>query len=472
MDASRREFISGTAAVAFAPGASLASDGVTPEAFGARGDGRTNDTEAFAALSSYINQQGGGTIVLRPVTYVVGKQRAARNAAQWQLPRWTFPPADILHFANCVRPLVIRGNGATLRAASGLRFGTFDPQTDNPFHHPMPFYKREYVAVPYDGMIVVEHCSGIVDISDIELDGNLLGLLVGGQFGDAGWQVPAYGLKLIGNSGSERLLNIHSHHHACDGLIIKGLSERRSSSRISSVRCEYNGRQGCTISSGQNYDFEHCRFAHSGKGGLGSRPMAGVDLEAEPRSTIRRMGFLSCEFLDNRGAGLAADSGDTEDVSFDDCRFVGTTSWTAWPRKPRMTFSNCTFIGAMVHPFGDPNPARAARFVACSFLDDPALSPTGNLYLGPSLAKPIVNAPSAENALFDTCRFHLIKEGLLPFTRDVIYSDCIMSQRSPIRSHPGGIYFGTDRLSGNIDLSGATIGGNVTLNGRALPRTV
>jgi hypothetical protein len=474
MDATRREFLAGTTAVALCgcSAAAVSPAGVlTPEEFGATGNGQTNDTDAFAALSAAVNSRGGGTIVLRPVTYIVGKHaRRGSTALNGRKSVAAFPPGEILHFVGCRAPVIVRGNGATLRAAGGLRFGTFDPQTGHPFEHPMPFKKREFVASPYSGMIVAERCHDLVEISDIELDGNLQGLEIGGKFGNKGWQIPATGIRLMDNAGPERLSAIYSHHHALDGLTLYSPPDRTSSTSVSNVRSEYNARQGCSLTGGRNYVFQNCRFLHTGKSVIHSGPGAGFDIEAQGRA-IREVHFVDCEFADNRGVGLVADSGDSADISFTRCKFVGTSNWSAWPKKPGMRFDACTVVGTLVHPYGDPDSARAAQFVNCDFLDDPALSPTGEIYIGAGARHAIVNAPDAMNVLFQNCRFRMTGEGALPFTTDVSYSDCDMSQSYPVTAYPRGTYIGSNRLNGNIDLKGSEIAGIVTLNGRVVPKT-
>jgi hypothetical protein len=381
-----------------------------------------------------------------------------------------YPPGEILHFVGCTAPVIVRGNGATLRAASGLRFGTFDPQTGRPFEHSMPFKKREFVASPYGGMIVAERCRDLVEISGVELDGNVQGLEIGGKFGNKGWQIPATGIRLMDNLGPEQLSGIYSHHHALDGLTLYSSPDRTTSTSVSNVRSEYNARQGCSLTGGRNYFFQGCRFLHTGKSTLHSGPGAGFDVEAEGRA-IREVHFADCEFADNRGVGLVADSGDSADMSFARCRFVGTTQWSAWPKKPGMRFDNCTFVGTLVHPYGDTDPARAAQFLDCDFLDSRALSPTGEIFFGAGARHAIVNAPDARNVLFQRCRFHMKGYGGLPFTTDAIYSDCELSQSYPVKARPCGKYIGNNRLDGNIDLSGSKIAGIVILNGQAVART-
>lgn len=471
MALSRREMLAGVAggcalSVSARGGAQTAA--ITPERFGALGDGRTNDTDAFAAMAAFVNARGGGEIVLRRTTYAVGKQRQAMDSGA----DYAFDPARILHFVGCAGPLIIRGNGAHLQGQAGLRYGTFHPVTGRPTRHPMPYIKAGELASPYRAMIRVEGCSGPVEISDLELDGNAGALVIGGQYGDVGWQIPATGLELVDNSGPERLSGIYSHHHALDGMIINGLDRRSSVSGVEDVRCEYNGRQGCSIVGGRGYSFTRCKFNHTGKAAIHSPPGAGVDVESEAGKRVGDLRFMACEFSNNGGAGLVADSGPSEGASFERCTFIGTTNWAAWPNKPRFRFASCNFVGAIVHAFGDPDPERAGQFHDCTFRDDPALTPTGQVYGGENLSRPIADLPHNPNVLFNRCQFLLTHDCVLPWTTNVtIFSDCVLSQRAPAQSYPRGTFLGRNVLTGNIALYSARIRGEVILNGKRVPPT-
>ena len=311
---SRRDVLGGLVASA-ALGAGPSSDcraqsptrvgALTPERFGAKGDGVSNDTVAFAALADEVNRRGGGTVVLRKTTYIVGRQHQLDNLDG----SYAFEPDKIMEFSGCTRPLRILGNGAIIRCAAGLRYGTFNPRTGEPTNRPLPFYESREIASPYRWMIKVEKCTGPIEIRDLELDGNARGLVIGGPWGDTGWQIPAIGLGLYENSGPERIANIHTHHHGMDGVIINGIDKDRPvRSRLSRVRSEYNGRQGCSIVGGRGYDFADCQFNHSGRAGIESAPGAGVDIEGENKR-VSDLTFTDCEFVDNRGVGLLADEG-------------------------------------------------------------------------------------------------------------------------------------------------------------------
>jgi hypothetical protein len=462
----RREISAAAAGFALAGASSLPkAAALTPEHFGARGDGTTDDTRAFAALAAEVNRRGGGEVELRPVTYLVGRQAADGPGG------YAFMPAPILEFLRCEAPLVIRGNRARLRCAPGLRYGTFDRATGRPTRHSMPFVQAGELATPYRVMIRVEDCTGPVEISDLELDGNLRSLRIGGQYGDTGWQIPAIGIHLVNNKGAERLSRIHAHHHALDGILIDGAEARSAMSTLHRVRSEYNGRQGCSITGGSNYGFTDCAFSNTGKAGLSSAPGAGVDIEAEAGKRIRDLRFAGCTFSNNSGPGLVADSGDCAGAALDNCNFVGTTNWAVWPNKPRFRFSECSFVGAIVHAFGDADPDRACQFHHCSFRDDPALSPNGLVYGGGNPSHPVADLPHNDNVLFDHCDFNLTHRLVLPWTTNVtIFADCTMSQRAPAQSYPRGTFVGHNRIRGNVNLYSARIRGELILNGRTIER--
>jgi hypothetical protein len=332
----------------------------------------------------------------------------------------------------------------------------------------MPYFGSGEVASPYRWMILVQNCSALVEISDLELDGGLKGHLIGGPIGDVGRQIPANGLALMNNEGPERLRRIYTHHHALDGLILDGVDRDRGPQGrtvVEDVRSEYNGRQGCSIVGGRGYDFKRCSFTGTGKAGIVSPPGAGVDIEAEGKR-IRDLTFNACTFSNNAGCGVVADTGDSEKVLFTDCTFVGTTSWAAWPKKPEMAFAGCTFVGPIVSCYGDRvNPARSTRFTSCRFLDDPARSPTGEVYGGSNPDRPIADLSDARNVLFDRCAFTLTHNSVLPWSTGAIYRDCTMSQKSKRKGYPRGYYVGSNTINAPVDLYGSSVNGRLNENG-------
>jgi hypothetical protein len=429
----------------------------TPERFGAKGDGRSDDSAAFARLADAVNAAGGGTVVLRKTTYLVGTQRPGPGGPV---------EARLMSFADCRRPLVIQGNGAVLRCAPGQRYGMFLPDGT-----PMAEITKSGVGMarPYAAMIEASNCSGGVTIQDIELDGNSGALILGGRRGDKGYQIGCVGLALRNNPGPEHLLNVYSHHQPHDGFYVDGprYPTPGVARQLIGLRADANGRQGMSIVGGQDYRIERSSFTRTARGQVVGVPGAGVDIEAERKKQIRNLAFVACHFADNRGCGLVADSGDSADISFTDCSFVGTDNWAAWPDKPGYHFERCSFAGSVVHVFGDPDPARATRFTDCLFTDDPKLSPTGRLVLRKS---PASLFGQAENVLLDRCRFIMTHDGVLPSSDAATYRNCTMSQSSPRPAAMRGRFEGRNVITGAVDLGASPILGETIVNGRALPR--
>src|SRR5438046_469682 len=184
----RRAFLGASASAVVLPSRLRAESGpvLRPEEFGAKGDGVTNDTRALASLSEEVNRRGGGTIALRRgSTYLIGVQQPGGDYG------WT--PLPVLELRHLTKPLRVLGNGARFRCASGLRYGTFDVATDSPVQRPMRTYRTGELATPYRAMILIAGCNGPVEVRDVEFDGNVEQLRIGGPYGDTGWQIPATG---------------------------------------------------------------------------------------------------------------------------------------------------------------------------------------------------------------------------------------------------------------------------------------
>jgi hypothetical protein len=462
----RREFLTqaalGGALLLPASARPYPSDVIRPEDFGARGDNKTNDTAAFSALSNYANEQGGATIELaKGRTYIVGQQ--VRNAG-----RYFISPLPILRFEKLRHPLRIVGNGARLLAEPGLMFGVFDERSLQPLQLKQPNFRAQGIAAPYDAMIWASECMAPIEIENLELDGNIGRMIIGGGYGDTGHQLPGSGIVLVDNRSAEIITEIYTHHHPLDGIIVNGSEERLDRGRFSRVRARHNGRQGVSLVGGKACDFLDCEFSHTGRSAVFSAPGAGVDIEAEGKR-IRDITFQHCQFVANAGPGLLADQGDSEGIICTNCILVGTTSWSAWPNKPRIRFFQCGFVGAIANPFASANPSLATQFHRCEFRDDPSLAPGGAVFFNDEAGSgPIVDmgGSGGKNVLFSRCVFQLTHRGRLPWSWLATYSDNLMSQASKETGYPRGYYKGRNIITGRVDLYSSTVSGELIVNGR------
>ena len=437
---------------------------VTPEMFGARGDGTSDDTAAFQALGEWLSRNGG-TAEMRRVVYRVGRN-LPQTAAETAGHSYTFLPSRVLYINGARRPVRIVGNGATLRAVRGYRFGTFDA-AGRATKHPQPYYGKG-IAAAYFAMVEVEGCHAVVEIADLSLDGNVAEAQVGGPWGDAGYQLPGSGVVMRNNAAPWRVLRVRSFHHPLDGLIV---DEAEDSAGSAVEDCDFfeNGRQGTSLVGGERISFARTKFRRTRRGTkVKSPPGAGLDIEGEGKE-VRSPAFIDCEFSDNEGGGMIAAEGRARGARFTRCRFVGTTYWSAWRNKPGFVFDECTFVGALVNVYGSPVASEATRFRRCRFTDDPALSPTGKVYGRDGAGKAIVDLSDNPNVVFDACRFELTGRTRLPWsTRSVIYNNCTFSQVSPEIAYTRGTFTGSTMVTGQMTITDSLIRGRFVRNGQLI----
>ena len=392
---------------------------------GAAGDGVSNDTVAFQKAAALIQKAGGGTLVIPKATYIVGRQTHEAG-------KYPFYKHQPIFEVRKVARLVVEGNGAVVRIAPGLRYGSFHKQTGEAYHPPkMPFYDYD-CRTAVGSVLAVDGSSNIV-IRNLELDGNLSRLVVGGAWGDTGRQLEAYGLRLYNNTNVQ-IDRVYSHHHALDGVVIgwSGLKESDPATPHTLTDCtfEYNGRQGLSWVGGRGITARRCKFNHTTRGmnngtPLGSAPGAGLDIEAE-ESVCRDGRFEDCEFANNGGCGVVADSGDGGYTTFARCTFWGTTSWSAWSNKPGLVYEDCNFYGSVVHAVGSPNPALATRWTRCKFEDKPWTD--GKPAYGGFLAE--LNG-KLENVVFDACTFSAnARKSLWSSGTGVKFSNCTITHKA------------------------------------------
>ncbi len=343
---------------------------ISVDAYGAVGNGVANDSAAFRAAAAAITTLGGGTLVLTPgKTYIVGQQDQSDPV------NWSFTPLNILYFTGFVGTITIEGNGATMKCAAGLKFGSFN--TDGTVYPTINLLLAKR-ASPYQGMIWAENfTSGSLVIRDLTLDGNITNLTIGGDWGDTGKQIKSAGIQ-IGNAGPVILENVISKNHGTDGVTYR--SEINSTDDLPiplyAENCTFdnNGRLGFANVGGRAHTYVNCRFTNTGKNGVvSSNPNSGYDLEGEAGWAMQIV-FNNCTFGNCAANGYVCDSFGERDVQFNGCWFSGDTSWAFWISKPGHTLRDCLIAGLFVD-YAVENftyRAQSTRYYNCRFSDNPS----------------------------------------------------------------------------------------------------
>ena len=363
------------------------------KSFGAKGDGKTNDTEAFSKATTFFNDRGGnGTLFIPKGIYIVGKQIFSNG----DVSKYAYTGVDILDFKN-IKNLVIQGErGAIIKYADNLKLGSFDPVTGKIFNENDPARP----VIKYAG--VIGNCIALTDCSNISvktlvLDGNNKHIIFGGRYDDKGIQLTHIGI-FIKNCRSIFIDNINASYFGLDGIEVSNIaSPEPDNIQISNAVFEYNCRQGLSWVGGNYLSAKYCQFNHTGKIAYFSPPGAGVDIEAEVGAISNGI-FDNCQFIDNTGCGMVTGGGKASNCNFTNCTFWGITNWSIWVTAPSFNFNSCKIYGSIVHGFNAVNATDATRYINCLFEDKPYNDK-------PPYGKFIIECDGPRKILFDSCTF-------------------------------------------------------------------
>ena len=391
--------------------------------FGAKGDGVTNDYPAFKAVSDYVKNTNlkGHTIHLPTPDdcYVVSGQTFEAGKG------FTCNPILDISFATSQdKFILLQSDNVKIKQMSGQYFGAFNKNTKEKLNTTTPIYMGwgdnyntvKDVATTADLKFILhfENIKSLIINGKIDLDGNRDGMNIGGVWGDTGWQLFAYGIRIAWVKQFD-IANINSHHHCCDGVYIAGYNDSANPDKpltdvkgvARNLNSQYNSRQGMSLTGGQNISFYDCTFDNTAlpEFTVRSMPMSCVDIEAEI-NPIRNINFYNCYFGRAGSQSMVADAGDEKNVKFYNCKFINDIGSTVWANKPQFKFYDCYINGFIEKNYATEIDSERTVYQDCTFTDDPAINPqfAGAEYLFVS-----TNA----NPKLINCTMNLHKSGMI-----------------------------------------------------------
>jgi hypothetical protein len=365
------------------PVSGAGSNGValTPEQFGAVGDGVTDDQDAFDALGAVINDAGGGKITFDPdATYLLGKQAAGSG--------WYLAPGYGLDIHDCTN-VTLELNGATFKMKP-LKFGTFNPTTGAPYSPALPFLDYTYRADP-GALFNFTDNARVVLIGAAILDLNGSNMILGGEWGDVGYQIIHNGLMAYGNevfdtsACSIRIKNVLG-----DGAQIgfTGLTESDDPKPfvLHGFHVTEAGRNCVSVVGSNAFIAEDCTLINPGRGPkpgggyITSAPGSCIDFEAE--SAVNRNAIVrNCTLIEGPlgGAAIVSASGDNAGILVEGCNIDGRIA----AAMPGMKFKDCVINGKFTTVYPGAK-GVATEVIDCKGTDTPVHSAavTGNFIDG------------------------------------------------------------------------------------------
>ncbi|CAK9785772.1 hypothetical protein CC85DRAFT_292850 [Cutaneotrichosporon oleaginosum] len=354
--------------------------------FGAIGQAVTADTRAFREAAKAIMARPDKAAILNiPAgNYYIRGQRnitAAERAADPNRQFYIFEP--ILKVTG-LKYLEIRGNGATLSLDWHQRFGAFE--LDGTVASSRRQHQPQFAA-SVGPVIDLWDATGPMIVDNLNFVTLQDKLVIGNEYGDTGIQLGGSAIVLEGCPGAQ-LSRITTKGMALDGITIRDQYKKRelgAVTTLNNVHCEGSGRQGLSWIGGNGLTVTNSRFTKTGRGKVSSSPKAGLDIEPNisPTQWTRNGLFKNCMFDDNAGPGFVAPFNRAEPAKgidggyakFEDCTFIGQTTWSAKIEAPGISFTRCKFFGTVwgasdgLGIDGVRNPSRATTWTDCAFSD-------------------------------------------------------------------------------------------------------
>ncbi|KAF1026197.1 MAG: hypothetical protein GAK29_01459 [Acinetobacter bereziniae] len=387
--------------------------------FGATGVGSQDytDHDALVRISNVVKNGNLTSYVidLDEGDFTVGRQVFSNGSLTHE------NGIDISFNSMTDKHIIVNSKSANFKVRNNLQFGVFNKTTREPFQTTMPFYPGT-PSYAQDGdkvyradigyMFNFSNFKSLLITGILDISGNRNAQQIGGKYGDIDWQLLAYGLRiaLIENFKIE---GVTTHNHLLDGLYVAGCSDSSNPNELNpnyrgvvqNVTSINNSRQGCSFTGGQNISWYDCNFANSGMPSftVASAPKSNFDIEAEV-SPIRNSAFYNCFFGDSGNTSLVADSGDTKDIKFFNCKFINSTSTSIWSRKPMMRFYECYINGYMEGFYSTDKHIDRTLFERCVITDNPQVNPE-------MLSREYLINASGSNPLFNNCTFDFYLSG-------------------------------------------------------------
>lgn len=409
------------------------------------------NTIALHRISEKINGISGGlTLIINKGSYRVGSEIFARGTGKG----YAYSGQTMLHLTGCTKPVIIEGNGSTIKLADGLHFGSFQSVTGAVHRAPAGgFYNNDFVAYPRNMIELNRNKS--VTIRNLILDGNVQNLVIGGYWGDTGIQLPGDGI--LGSDNEELTVDrVTSKYFPRDGIQVGNATPDTKTplKKVFLLNSTFSGnvRQGLSWVGGNHLYALNCRFINTGKtinaglkSAVYSAPGAGIDMEAE-LGLIRNGLFENCLIDNNAGAGFLT-VGDVAHITYNGGKIIGATNWSIYGTGPQASFTKTLIVGSPVNlrTGTGPNDKENTQFTNCVITMDSTLSPTGKVY-----GNYVMDFGGGAGGFFNNCIIDSKKRGTVYGGGGCVFTNCTFKQEPTAAGYNGypfmsGNFYGTNK---------------------------
>ena len=341
--------------------------------FGAKGNGITDDQDAFVKASAFFNnRKGHGKLIIPKGIYIVGRQKFTGNDVDKK--KIVYDGEYALDLRNCTDIIIEGKPGAVLKHRDSLRVGAFSPVTGEAFKHQLKEIQgnAEYAryASNAGNVIFLSGCNGI-SISGLEINGNASAFRLGGHWGIGRnpYELVHYGIYIV-DSHDISMKGCSIENFVTDGIYIANVGQDVKTFNITIDKCKVNycGRNGLSWLGGENIKVSNSVFSNSGQNVIQESPSAGIDIEVENYSFCRNGYFYNCTMENNVGSAITSGSKTlSSNVLFKKCTAASPSYYSIFIDAASHVFEDCKIYGSILVWYRGTSAKDGTTFRRCIF---------------------------------------------------------------------------------------------------------
>lgn len=317
-----------------------------------------NNYNAFVALSDYINSVGGNVkVIFPPGQYYIRPPYLDIDPDQIIAGPYQY---DVFSLFNCSTVLFQGASGVNIKLMDDVPFG-IKPDTPGD------------ASVHIGSLFRFTDCTYIT-ISKITANGNMANMHLLDNYGEGAnpYEREHEGIFIL-NSNNIRVLNCNFDNFGRDALHIlqdPDFDLETKDCYFSNCNFNWSGRNGISMTAGDNMTFISCNAVNNSKGIIKTNPGSALDIEPERGALCTNSKFVRCVFRNN--AGYSVVSGSAEEaynITFDRCLIYNYYNLALLCSAPYHSFKNCNFIGTVLLTAADFSLGSSPYFEDCIFKD-------------------------------------------------------------------------------------------------------
>lgn len=341
--------------------------GIEPFKISENNTAEKNDS-ILEKLARYIETKTGPVRVVFPKgIFQVGSQVLSGATGMGG----SYIPNQKCTVRNFIYPLRYEFNDTKFEFADGLRVGSFDPVTGTP----VPSIQTDFDYRANRGILFGFNNCPLISVSGrVDVDFNGANVVLGGEFGDGGYQCPEYGFWFI----DHKVLIFDAHYTASDGamdaLYLAGLNGVDCYSRVVNFSFDKMGRSALVIAGGDNI-YISGKATRSGLGSISSSPGHNFAIESEARR-VSNVTFESIMSIDAKSSAFSIynpNIGLVKDVRLIGSSLTNSSGIVCKSNTPNVKYIGCSFRGVLGEHrnefFDSANDARAVELIDCDLYD-------------------------------------------------------------------------------------------------------